>query len=98
MKIAELPRRAGIAPSAVRFYEAAGALPPTRRGANGYREFTEADAAHLRLVITLRRLGLPPLEAGRLATLCLVHGGVDLDLAPQASPARRLTWPVSMPN
>ncbi len=82
MKVGDLARRAGVAPSAVRFYEAAGALPPARRGPNGYREFTETDLAHLRLVITLRRLGLPPVEAGRLATLCLAHGGIDLDLAP----------------
>jgi arsenate reductase (thioredoxin) len=82
VKVAELARRAGIAPSAVRFYEAAGALPRAPRGPNGYREFTEADVAHLRLVITLRRLGVSPVEAGRLATVCLAHGGIDLDLAP----------------
>jgi arsenate reductase (thioredoxin) len=82
MKVADLARRAGIAPSAVRFYEAAGAVPRARRAANGYREFGEEDVDQLRLLITLRRLGLPPLEAGRLATLCLARGAVDLDLAP----------------
>jgi len=82
VRIAELSRRVAVAPSAVRFYEAAGALPPAQRSANGYREFTEADVARLRLVISLRRLGLAPVEAGRLAALCMAHGGIDLDLAP----------------
>jgi arsenate reductase (thioredoxin) len=83
MKVGDLARRAGVAPSAVRSHEAAGALPRARRGSNGYREFTEADVAHLRLVLTLRRLGLAPVEAGRLAALCLAHGGIDLDLVPR---------------
>ncbi len=82
MRVAEVARRAGIAPSAVRFYESAGALPPARRAPNGYREYDEADVARLRIVITLRRLGLPPVEAGRLAGLCLERGAVDLDLRP----------------
>ena len=39
-------------------------------------------ASRLRLVVALRRLGLPPVEAGRLAALCIDRGQVDLDLAP----------------
>jgi arsenate reductase len=82
MRIAELARRTGIAPSAVRYYEGAGALRPAPRGPNGYREYGEADVAQLRVVVTLRRLGVAPVEAGRLAALCLERGAVDLDLAP----------------
>lgn len=82
MRVAEIARRAGIAPSTVRFYESAGALPRASRSDNGYRDYDEADLTRLRLVITLRRLGLAPVEAGRLATLCLAHGAVDLDLRP----------------
>ncbi|HMJ80519.1 MAG TPA: MerR family transcriptional regulator [Candidatus Dormibacteraeota bacterium] len=82
MRIAELARRTGVAPSAIRFYEAAGALPAANRAGNGYREYGEADVAHLRLVLTLRRMGVAPLEAGSLATLCLERGAIDLDLAP----------------
>lgn len=82
MRVNELARRAGIAPSAVRFYEAAGALPPAARTANGYRQYGEADLARLRVVITLRRLGLAPVDAGRVASLCLERGAIDLDLAP----------------
>ncbi len=82
MRIAELARRVGIAPSAVRWYEHAGVLPAAEREDNGYRSYADADIARLRLVVSLRRLGLGPEDAGRLARLCLERGEVDLDLAP----------------
>ena len=82
MRIAELARRAGIAASAVRWYEQAGVLPAALRRENGYREYAEADLARLHLVVALRRLGLGPKDAGRLARLCLDHGEIDGDLAP----------------
>ena len=82
MKVSDLARLAGIAPSAVRWYESAGVIPPARRSDNGYRAFDAADLARLRLVVSLRRLGLGPEDAGRVARLCLDHGNVDLDLAP----------------
>lgn len=82
MRIAELARRAGVAASAVRWYEQAGVLPAAPRRENGYRDYADADLARLRLVVALRRLGLGPEDAGRLARLCLEQGAVDLDLAP----------------
>ena len=82
MRIAELARRVGVAPSAVRWYEQAGVLPAPERNPNGYRAYTDADVARVRLVVALRRLGLGPEDAGRLARLCLDQGAVDLDLAP----------------
>ena len=82
MHIAELARRVGIAPSAVRWYEQTGVVPPAARHGNGYRAYTDADVARLRLVVALRRLGLGPDDAGRLAARCLERGTVDLDLAP----------------
>jgi arsenate reductase len=88
MKIAELAKRAGVATSAVRFYEEVGVLPAGRRLANGYREYTDADLARLRLVVALRRLGLAPADAGRIATLCMEHGEIDRDLVPLISGQR----------
>ncbi|HEY5436925.1 MAG TPA: MerR family transcriptional regulator [Candidatus Limnocylindrales bacterium] len=82
MRIAELARRAGVAASAVRWYEQAGVLPAPPRRDNGYREYADADLARLRLVVSLRRLGLGPEDAGRLARLCLDHGEIDGDLVP----------------
>jgi arsenate reductase len=88
VKIADLARRAGIAPSAVRFYEEVGVLPAAARLANGYREYDEADLARLRLVVALRRLGLAPVDAGRLATLCVERGEIDRDLMPMIASQR----------
>ena len=70
MKVSELARRAGIAPSAVRFYESAGVLAPPRRSLNGYRDYDEEDLCRLRLVVSLRGLGLDLTESGRLAEMC----------------------------
>jgi arsenate reductase (thioredoxin) len=82
MNVSELARAAGIAPSAVRFYEETGVLPSAARQPNGYRTYGRNDLARLRLLVALRRLGLGPLDAGRLAGLCLEHGDIDADLAP----------------
>jgi len=82
MRINDLARRAGVAASAVRWYEQVGVLPEPPRRDNGNREYAERDLARLRLVLALRRLGLGPEDAGRLARLCLDQGAVDLDLAP----------------
>jgi arsenate reductase len=71
-----------VATSAVRFYEAMGVLPAAARRDNGYREYGAAELARVRLVVALRRLGLAPVDAGRLAALCMERGEVDLDLAP----------------
>jgi arsenate reductase len=82
MNVSELARRAGVAPSAIRWYEAVGVLPTAPRRPNGYREYEEVDLTRLRLVLSLRRLGLAPLDAGCLAALCLQRGVIDRDLAP----------------
>jgi arsenate reductase len=82
MKVSELAREAGIAPSAVRFYEETGVLPSASRERNGYRTYGPDDLARLRLVVALRRLGLGPLDAGSLARLCMERGDIDADLAP----------------
>jgi DNA-binding transcriptional MerR regulator len=37
LTVGALARRVGLRPSAVRYYEARGVLPPADRGANGYR-------------------------------------------------------------
>ena len=82
MKVSELARRAGVASSTVRFYEDMGVLPAAARKPNGYRDYGAGELARLRLVVALRRLGLAPVDAGRLAALCMDRGEVDLDLAP----------------
>jgi DNA-binding transcriptional MerR regulator/protein-tyrosine-phosphatase len=89
MNISTLARRAGISASGVRWYEAAGILPPPRRGTNGYRLFTESDLSRLKLILTLRRLGLGPEEAGQLAKRCLDGTALDPELAAALDDQRR---------
>jgi arsenate reductase len=81
VNISELARRAGVEPSAVRYYESAGILPRPARSPNGYRRYDERDLSRLRLLVALRRVGLVPSEAGRLASLCVDRDGPDPGLA-----------------
>jgi DNA-binding transcriptional MerR regulator len=70
MRIGELARRVGVSADAVRFYEREGLLPRPARRENGYREYGEADAEHLRLLIDLRGLEIPLQQAAQVATMC----------------------------
>jgi len=70
MRIGEVARLAGTTTKAARFYESVGLLPPPSRAANGYRDYTGADAERLRLLVGLRSLGVPLERAGELAVLC----------------------------
>jgi len=88
MSVSDLARRPGVAPSAIRWYEAEGILPSAARRPNGYRAFGETDLARVRLVVALRRLGIAPEEAGRLARRCLDDGEVGPDVAPSLAGQR----------
>ena len=70
MRVSELAGRAGITPAAVRFYESEGFLPEPPRASNGYREYAEADVCRLRVLTSLRGLGVDLAEASRLARMC----------------------------
>ena len=89
MSISAFARRAGLSPSGVRWYESVGILPQPTRRQNGYREYSDADLSRLSLVLTLRRLGLSPLDAGRLAERCIEGGALDGDLAATLAGQRR---------
>lgn len=58
VRIGELARRAGVAPSAVRFYEAAGLLPAAERTASGYRVYNLEVLGRLEFIRRARQLGL----------------------------------------
>src|SRR6476646_9192981 len=70
MKVSELASRVGISPAAVRFYESEGFLPLAARSANGYRDYNEADVCRLRVLTSLRGLGVELAESRRVARLC----------------------------
>ena len=85
MRVSELARRSGATAAAIRFYEAEGILPAAVRGDNGYRRYDESDLCRVRVITSLRSLGLDLREAGRLAGMC-ADGHCDamaIDLLPQ---------------
>ena len=57
MTIKELESRTGLDRATVRFYEQEGLIAP-KRLPNGYRDYSEADAAALEKIAFLRQLGL----------------------------------------
>ena len=73
MKIGELAREVGVSTDTVRFYERLGWLPRAVRRDNAYREYSQPDVEHLRLLIDLRRLDVPLEDAARIAGWC--HSG-----------------------
>ncbi|HEY4227540.1 MAG TPA: MerR family transcriptional regulator [Candidatus Limnocylindrales bacterium] len=90
MNVSDLAREVGIAPSAVRFYERRGVLPTAARRENGYREYSADDLCRLRIVVSLRMLGLELAAAGRLADLCQTGHCDEMsrDLAPLVAAQR----------
>jgi DNA-binding transcriptional MerR regulator len=58
VRIGALSQRTGVSVRMLRHYEQQGLLQPVR-GANGYREYQEADVARAQLVSSLIRSGLP---------------------------------------
>lgn len=70
MRIGTLAEMLGTTPHAIRFYERRGLLPVPDRSRNRYRDYTEADAERLRLLIGLRNLNIPLDQAAVLAATC----------------------------
>lgn len=91
MRIGELATQLGVTTKALRFYEERGMLPRPPRAANGYRDFRADDVSRLRVLIGLRRLDVPLVEAAELAGLC-ASGQCDrvADGVREAIAARRV--------
>ena len=64
--IGELARVTGFNAKAIRYYEQIGILPPSSRGKNGYRQYSQADINRLNLLRRLRLLGISLEEAKTL--------------------------------
>jgi len=70
MRVSQLAERAGVTAATIRFYESEGFLPAPTRADNGYREYAESDVCRLRVLTSLRGLGVDLTEASRLAYMC----------------------------
>ena len=62
MTIGEASRASGVPARTIRFYEAAGVLPPPPRTSAGHRVYSTADVRRLRLAGRARLLGVPLAE------------------------------------
>lgn len=69
LKIGQLARRSGVSPKAIRFYEAAGVLPPPVRGANGYRLYAPDAVDLLRFIKQAQGLGLTLAEIKEIVAI-----------------------------
>lgn len=58
MHVADLARKAGVTPAAVRFYTRSGLIHPAREPHNGYRCFSVADLQRLVFIRRSQALGL----------------------------------------
>jgi DNA-binding transcriptional MerR regulator len=58
VKIGQVASRAGVSIDTIRYYERRGVLPAVPRTAAGYRVYTEAAVARIRLTRRLQSLGL----------------------------------------
>lgn len=57
MKIGELAKRTGLAPSTIRFYESKGLLNAVSRQTNGYREYPLEAIAVLSIIVNAQQTG-----------------------------------------
>ncbi len=57
MKIGELAKRTGLAPSTIRFYEAKGLLKTVARQHNGYRDYPPEAVAILSIITNAQQTG-----------------------------------------
>ncbi|MGQ0658075.1 MAG: MerR family transcriptional regulator [Chromatiales bacterium] len=73
LTIGALARRAGVRPSAIRYYEAQGILPPSSRLPNGYRIYPDEAVGLVRLMRRAQGLGITLAKVKEI--LSLVHQG-----------------------
>ena len=66
MRIGELARRSGLAPSAVRYYEQLGLLPEPERTESGYRSYADDTLDRLTFVRSAQAVGLTLAEVGQV--------------------------------
>jgi DNA-binding transcriptional MerR regulator len=70
MRIGEISRELGVSADTLRFYEREGLLPSPPRTESGYRDYGPTEVERIRLMLDLRRLDIPPIDAARIASWC----------------------------
>jgi DNA-binding transcriptional MerR regulator len=57
MHVKEIAKLSGVLPNTVRYYTRIGLLRPVRNPRNGYKQYTDAEAARLRFIRQAKNLG-----------------------------------------
>lgn len=66
MKVTDVARAVGVTPHAVRYYVRLELIQPSRRAANGYREFNTSDLARLAFIRKAQGLGFTLNEIAKI--------------------------------
>ena len=70
LTIGELAKETGLTTKTIRFYEEIGLISPATRADNGYRSYATEMVEELRIIKTVRDLGLPIPEIKKLMIGC----------------------------
>lgn len=70
LTIGELAKETGLTTKTIRFYEEIGLISPATRADNGYRTYAFEMVEELRIIKTVRDLGLPIPEIKKLMVGC----------------------------
>ncbi len=81
LSIGEAARACGLEPTALRYYEQAGLIPPVARDEAGRRVFAEHDLAWARYAVCLRSLGMGVAEIARYVNAAQRADGLDEQMA-----------------
>ncbi|TMN84659.1 MULTISPECIES: MerR family transcriptional regulator [unclassified Pseudoalteromonas] len=68
MKISELAKLVGVAPSTIRYYESKGLLPKSSRNSNGYRQYEYSSIEQIKMIKFAQSLGFSLEEIPTLKT------------------------------
>ncbi|MCC8967438.1 MerR family transcriptional regulator [Bradyrhizobium sp. Pear76] len=74
MKIGELARESGLAPSRIRFYEREGLIGSIDRGLNGYRQYSRETRQVLEIIVMAQQAGF---SLDEIRNLLPPHGKGD---------------------
>ena len=74
MKIGELARESGLAPSRIRFYEREGLIGSIDRGLNGYRQYSRETRQTLEIIVMAQQAGF---SLDEIRNLLPPHGKGD---------------------
>jgi DNA-binding transcriptional MerR regulator len=90
MSVAEAARASGLKPTALRYYEHAGLIPPVARDPAGRRVYDDEDLAWIEYAVCLRSLGMGVAEISRYVSAAQRRDGREEQMAMLAEHLERM--------